>query len=208
MSNFKIDTTLPLEEGLELYKARLAGAYQTISQKGFPVPAVPVMQTQQGSVPYQGELPVDITSLNDNQLGQYLGLLSEWNAYVQYQLAEADANLTHAKAALELTEAKLRILYRNDEEGKKRTTQEKDDHVKNDKRFAEANSLVIYWETYWRFTKAIAWNAENAFSTISRRITQRGQDIERSRREGGTTGHTNIAPTGPLFGHQGYRPGR
>ncbi len=200
MSSFKIDNSISLDDGLAIYQSRLAAAYTTIGQKGYPTPVAPTMQTLQGAVPYRGELPPDITSLTDDQLGTYMGLLSEWNSYVQFQLAEADANLTQAKAALALTEAKLRVMHRLDDEGKKRSNPERDDYVQSEKAFVEANSLVIYWDTVWRFTRAIAWNAEHAFSTISRRITQRGQDIERQRREGGVTGHTNLAPTGPLFG--------
>jgi hypothetical protein len=156
------------------------------------------MSTNAGPQSYRGELPSDITSLNDEQLGVYMGLLSEWNAYVQFQLAEADVQLSQAKSSRSLAEAKLRIAYRLDEENKKRSNPERDDYVQADRRFVEADSNMHYCESIWRYTKAIAFSADQAFSAISRRITQRGQDIERSRREGSVTGQANI-PSGPLF---------
>jgi hypothetical protein len=198
MSQFQMRPEITLEEGLEMYHSKTQAAYAALSQKGYIQPNIPTMSTNAGPQPYRGELPQDITTLSDEQLGVYMGLLSEWNAYVQFQLAEADVQLSQAKAALSLTEAKLRISYKTDEESKKRSNPERDDYVQADRRFVEADSNMRYCEAIWRYTKAIAFSAEQAFSAISRRITQRGQDIERNRREGSVTGQTNI-PSGPLF---------
>lgn len=201
MANFQVSSEITLEEGLEVYNTKMQAAYATLAQKGFPTPAIPVMTTNIGQQPYKGELPQDLTALSDNELGVYMGLLAEWNAYVQFQLAEADAQLSQAKSAIALVEAKLRIAYKFDEERKKRSNPERDDYVRVDQRYIQADSNVRYWETIWRYTKAIAFSAEQAFNAVSRRITQRGQDIERNRREGGVTGHTNV-PAGPLFGQR------
>lgn len=198
MSTFQAKPEITLEEGIAMYQTQSTAAYAFMTQKGYAQPVLPHTQGNAGAQPYRGELPPDLTALTDEQLGVYLGLLSEWNNYVQFQLAESDSQLTLAKSALALVEAKLRISYRNDEEQKKRSNPERDDYVQADRRFVEANAQVLYWETVWRYTKAIAFSAEQAFSAVSRRITQRGQDIERGRRETSTTGNANI-PAGPLF---------
>lgn len=198
MSNFNVSTEISLEEGVGLYEARIQQAMATLNTKGFTMSAPPTVQTQGGTMPYRGELPPDLTTLNDSQLGTYMGLLSEWSTYVRTQMAEAQANFDEALAEQVLIEAKLRISYKMDEDGKKRSNPERDDMVGADRRYVEAKSKVIYWDTIRNYIKAIAFGAEAKFSAISRRITQRGQDLERERRTHGTTGGSNI-PTGPMF---------
>jgi hypothetical protein len=129
-----------------------------------------------------------------------MGLLSEWNNYVQAQLAEASGCLSHAKAELELTEAKLRITYQRDPtEQKKRSNPERDDYVGTDPRYIQAKGEVLYWEKIYVFVRAIANAAEQSFAAVSRRITQRGQEIDRTNRTQGVTGGTNIPTGGSLF---------
>lgn len=199
MSQLNMKPEIDLQEGLDIYQAKMDAAITALGQKGFGPPNMPQYMTQAGQMYYRGELPSDLTSLNDDQLGTYMGLLSEWNAYVQFQLAEADSQLTHAKAQLVLVEAKLRLSYQRDSNDKKRSNPERDDYVGSDRRYVEANGNLLYREGIWRYTKAIAFSAEQAFSAVSRRITQRGQEVERDRRNGGINQGTN-APTGPLFG--------
>jgi hypothetical protein len=199
MGQLTVKPEIDFQEGVDLYQSRSQAAIAALGQKGFNPPNQPVYATQAGRQYYQGELPADLTTLTDDHLGGYMGLLSEWNGYVQYQLAEADSQLLHAKAQLAFIEAKLRIAYKYDEEGKKRSNPERDDHVGSDRRYLEVNSQVIYWETFWRYTKAVAFKAEQSFAAVSRRITQRGQSIDRDRTTGNVTGHVNL-PQGPLFG--------
>ncbi len=198
MPNMKVSFGADLDQALATYQNKMDVALQMLGQKGFMPIQPPYYQTSGGNVPYRGELPHDLTALTDDHLGYYLGMLSEWNAFVQFQLAEADSQLTCSKAKLVTTEANLRMSYKFDEADKKRTSQEKDDCVHSDVRFIEANSNVIYWETIYRYIKAIAFSAEQAFSAVSRRITQRGQEVDRNRRDGNINGGTNI-PQGPLF---------
>lgn len=205
MSQLTVNAEIDLQDGIDLYTNTMASSLTMLSQKGFAPPTPPIYQTSTGQMYYRGELPTDLTALTDDQLGTYMGLLSEWNGYVQFQLAEADSQLSAAKAQLALVEAKLRISYKYDEEGKKRSNPERDDCVGSDRRYVDANKNTLYWETIWRYTKAIAFRAEQAFSAVSRRITQRGQEVDRDRRTGNVTGHTNV-PTGPLFGHGPKRP--
>lgn len=204
MANFRATEDLTIEEGLNLYQKSVEQAQAALAQNGFASPNLPTYQTQAGVTPYRGELPGDITSMTDDQLGYVMGRLSEWNAYVQFKLAEADAHLTAAKAEVAMVEASLRILYRVDEEQKKRSNPERDDYVNRDRRFVSVKAVELYWDHMWRYTKAVAMGAENSFATVSRRITQRGQEIERERRNMGVSAGTNLAP-GPLFAAAGPR---
>lgn len=202
MSNFNVNNQMPIEEGQNLYEGRAQAALTMLAHKGFGGAKPPYMSTDAGMLPYQGSIPSNLPDLNDNQLGVYLGLLSEWNNYVQQQLAEASVNFTKAKAILEHVEANLRIAYQIDENDKKRSNPERDDYMTSDRRFVEAKSNVIYWDTLYTSIKAIANSAEQAFAAVSRRITQRGQEIDRNNRLGGATGQSNIPP-GPMFGGRG-----
>jgi hypothetical protein len=204
MSNFNPNNTMPIEEGQALYENRAQQALAVLAHKGFGGAKPPMMNTQGGNMPYQGHVPTNLPEMTDNELGYYMGLLSEWNNYVQQQLAESSVNFTKAKAILEHVEANLRIAYQIDENDKKRSNPERDDYMTSDRRYAEAKSNLLYWDTLYTSIKAIANSAEQAFAAVSRRITQRGQEIDRTNRVGGTTGQANI-PAGPMFGgrHRG-----
>lgn len=201
MTSFNPNTTMPLEEGISLYEARAKQALDAIQHKGFGGADIqrPMLNTQLGPQPYQGHIPPNLPELDDNALGYYMGLLSEWNTYVQHQLAEASVQFTKSKSILEHVEGHLRIVYQNDENDKKRSNPERDDYMTCDRRFVQAKSDLIYWDTIYTSIKAIANSAEQAFSAVSRRITQRGQEIDRGNRHGSVNGHVNL-PSGPLFG--------
>jgi hypothetical protein len=190
MADFVADPAIVLEEGLTKYEGQTASVLATLQQKNIVCPSAPMQQTANGVVPFRGELPHDLTRLTDNDLGTLLWMFSMWNDYVQFQLAEAQMNLSRAEAELELAAAKLRVMYKYDEKNKKRTEQERKDMVLIDRRYVDLQSNVLYFEALYRFIKAIANSAESAWQTISRRITQRGQDLERDRRNTG----------GPVFG--------
>lgn len=199
MSNFNPVNDVSIEEGIRIYEEKAQQAIALLHQKGFGPRSAPVYTTNIGVVAYQGTIPTNLPELSDDQLGYYMGLLTEWNAYVQYQLAESDVHKEKAKAILEHVEAKLRIANGRDEEDKKRSNPERDDFMKVDRRYLDANSNLIYWETMFAHIKAIANSAEQAFSAVSRRITQRGQEIDRGNR-GNTV--ANIGHGGPMFGQR------
>lgn len=199
MSNFNPSNEISLEEGIRLYEERAQQAIALLHQKGFGQRVPPQIQTNSGMMPYQGTLPTNLPELTDDQLGYYMGVLTEWNAYVQDQLAQANVQYAKAKAIIEHVEAKLRIAYARDEEDKKRSNPERDDFMKADRRYLESNSNLIYWETLYTHIKAIANSADQAFSAVSRRITQRGQEIDRGNR-GNTV--ANIGHGAPMFGRR------
>jgi hypothetical protein len=199
MSNFQISTEMTLEDGLNLIRHRAMEAQNDIFNRGLAMPRQPMVASAAGPQPYRGELPSDLTALTDQQLGTTMGLLSEWNNYAQAQLAEASSNLSQVKTELEFIEAKLRLVYQKDPtEHKKRSNPERDDYVGTDPRYIQAKSDVLYWEKIYVFVRAIANAAEQSFSAVSRRITQRGQEIDRMNRNHGVSGGSNI-PAGPIF---------
>lgn len=204
VANFNPVHDVSIEEGQSLYEIKAQQAIEALKHKGFGTPTPPMMQTNTGLQPYQGHIPTNLPDLDDNQLGHFMGLLSEWNNYVQTQLAEASVQFTKAKAIQEHVEAKLRIAYQYDESDKKRSNPERDDFMTADRRYIEARSNVIYWDTLYTSIKAIANSAEQAFSAVSRRITQRGQEIDRGNRQGAINHHGNMQ--GPMsFANRGGR---
>jgi hypothetical protein len=60
--------------------------------------------------------------------------------------------------------------------------------VITDPRFNEAKSRVLYTEAVYKLTKTIRDKAQRNWETISRRITQRGQEIDRMKRESNVAG--------------------
>lgn len=203
MSNFKAAQDVSIEEGVQIYESKAQMALDSLRSKGFGTPSPPMMQTTMGPMAYQGHIPPNLPELSDTELGTYMGLLTEWNNYVQDQLAQASVQFAKSKSILEHVEAKLRIAYQVDENDKKRSNPERDDYMTTDRRFVQAKSDVIYWDTLYTSIKAIANSAEQAFSAVSRRITQRGQEIDRNNRGGSVNHNTNIQiPNGPMFGRK------
>lgn len=144
---------------------------------------------------YQGEMPDDITRLTDTQLGVLLGQADAWCEYTGTQLALVRADRDSAEKELDLIAAKLRTRLRfNDETGKKFTAQEREDLIKVDTRYVNAQSKVLYYEALYRYTDAVSKAADRNFQTASRRITQRGQELQRNRRDSNTN-----SSNGPYF---------
>ena len=149
---------------------------------------------------YHGQIPEDLSVLTDNQLAQYMSLLSLWLEDVGAQQTLAD--IAHKKAVrqLEFTEATIRLTYKVDEEGKKRTVQERDDCVKRDRRFVKVNSVAGYTEAYLALITNSYRAAQQNYKVISRRITQRGQEVERGNRNSSIAGGgSNYQPGTPMF---------
>jgi hypothetical protein len=186
MSSFGVTTEIPLEEAAGFFNSipgRVSGA---LMSKGFAVGSTPpVVRDNNGQdVPYNGYIPANLTQLTDDQLGWYLGLLSGWLDYVQQELATAQGASRVADAKLEFINAHLLMIHKKEGE-KKRPEPERKAMVLIDRRYVEAQSEAIYHETFFRHVKAIAISAEQNYSAISRRISQRQQDIERQKRGNG-----------------------
>jgi hypothetical protein len=183
-----LEPAATLEEGsAALNVTQQALAY--ITQSGLPLPSVSITQ-------YRGEMPPDITMLDDGTLGQLLNETGQWCSFLDFQLAQADANREDAKANLTFVKARIRIAIKNTEEGKKYTVQDKNDIMDTDPRVVAAQSRSLYCEAVYQLTKSIRDRAQRSWETVSRRITQRGQEVERMRRESNVAG---IPATGRTF---------
>jgi len=178
---FEIENALPLDDGLNAYRIREA-ALDQFQKRGFVMPMAPVFQQGSSVSEYRGEIPSDLTVLSDQQLGQYMSMLSLWINYVGIQMALARLEKTIAKHQLEFTEATIRLSYKRDDEGKKRTSQEREDMMRCDRRFIEANRTFVYLEAFAALIEVVYKSAEQNFNAVSRRITQRGQDQDRGNR--------------------------
>lgn len=185
MSGLQIDPSIQFQDACAAFDCVPTRVQQQLASKGLITgdAAPPFVKDQRTGqeVPYNGWLPPDLTQLSDEHLGWYLGMLSGWSDYVERQLAEAFGAMTVAKAKLEFVNAHLLMIHKKEGE-KKRPEPERKALVLIDRRYVEAQAGTIYHETYYRHVKAIANTASQNYSAVSRRISQRQQDIERQKR--------------------------
>jgi hypothetical protein len=154
----------------------LQDALRTVTGSGLVFPDAP-----QG---YTGDMPRDLTTLDDGKLGDLLNSLSAWCSFADSELAKADAARSEAKARLEFVRSRIRLMIKMDPEQKKLTNPDKDDIVTTDPRVVAATGRSLYCEAVYTLTRAIRERAQRNWETVSRRITQRGQEVDRMRREG------------------------
>ena len=155
---------------------------------GFRLPVRPVQ-------PYQGSLPSNLVDLDDRSLGELLTQASTWCNFAGDQLVMARAALNEAEAKMEFVKSKLRLIIKSAED-KKPSNPEMDDMVRADARFLDAQRTYLYRQAVYDYTKQLVEGAQRDWDTISRRITQRGQDVDRM-----TRGHSvsNVPLTGSAF---------
>lgn len=137
---------------------------------------------------YKGEMPQELTSLDDEHLGDLLNNLSAWCAFVECELAKAAASKESAQANLDFIQARVRMALRSDSEGRKLTVQDKNDSVTTDPRVVEAQSQALFRDHVYTLTKTLRDKSQRDWETVSRRITQRGQEVERMKRESNVAG--------------------
>jgi hypothetical protein len=130
-----------------------------------------------------GELPADLSSLDDTALGDLLNSLSRWCGYLDTELTLAAAYKKQAEVHLAKTMARVRLTLRVDSDGKKLTDSDKNDQVEVDPRVVEASYQELYHFTVWSVVRGERDKAQKDWDTISRRITQRGQEVNRNRRD-------------------------
>jgi hypothetical protein len=176
-------------ETMENISARLnvyPDVLRAIQGMGIALPETP-------SNGYKGEMPPDITALDDEKLGILLSNLSTWCGYVEGKLAEAKVLMDSASLELEKTQAQIRVNLKSDQNGKKLTNPERDDITNSNPKIVELASKALFTEAVYNMTKVVLNNAQRNWDTASRRITQRGQQIERMKREDNVAG----IPTNP-----------
>ena len=199
---FEVSNQMQLQDGLNAYRIQ-EGVLKAFQERGFKLPDHPQYMTEQGPAPYQGTIPDDLTVLDDNQLGRYMSLLSGWIEYVSTEVSLADLSRIAAKEQLEFTTSKIRLTYRMDEEGKKRTVQDINDLMRNDPRFVESNRAFLHLEGYYTLIKNKLKAAEQNYKAISRRISQTIADSDRDNRNHSAGKHRMPTPGRPLVPGRG-----
>ena len=132
---------------------------------------------------YKGEMPDDLASLDDEALGDLLNQLSRRCGFLDVELMKAAGLKKQSEVRLTKTMARVRLMLKVDEEGKKLTGPDKDDRVEVDPRVVEASRAEVYHYTFYSVLKGIRDEAQKNWETVSRRITQRGQEVNRMRRD-------------------------
>lgn len=130
-------------------------------------------------------IPSSITLLDDRQLGELLFAIGKYCGFVEEQLPKLKGDMEGAKTNLEFIQARIRIdLKSNGSEGKL-TNPERDDRMLVHPMVIDAQNSVLFKEYKYQIVKAILSRCQRDWDTVSRRITQRGQDLDRGRREVG-----------------------
>jgi hypothetical protein len=147
-----------------------ADVMQKFQANGFGAPA----QLTNG---FRGDLPADITALSDDELGDLLNNLSQYQAFVEFKLAEAELERDEAERQKEFIRARVRLNVKGS--GERLTGPDKNDYVETDDRVLAAERKVLYTNGFYDMLKVVRNNVQKNWETVSRRITQRGQAIER-----------------------------
>jgi|SRR6267154_447122 len=140
-------------------------------------------------------LPNDLTTLSDNDLGNLLSTLGQWVGYIDQQLANTDSERKSADAYLTFIQARVRIEIKQHSTEKRLTTQDKNDMMETNPTVVDAKDKSMFWESTYRLTKSLRDSVQLAWETVSRRITQRGQEVDRMRRETNVAGMPSAART-------------
>jgi hypothetical protein len=180
-----------LETGLQRLKS-FEDALRSVQALGVSEPGLPLSG-------FRGEMPREITALDDEQLGDLLNNLSQWCGYIEFEYAKARAAKDEAEAQLEFAKARTRIAIKFDDDGKKLAAKDKDDRVTIDPKVVECTQRMLYTHTVYALTQVLREKSQRDWETVSRRITQRGQAIDRMKRENGVAGVPSPAQSSRTF---------
>jgi hypothetical protein len=150
-------------------------ATEEVMKRGFFFPPLP----QQS---YQGTLPPNVVQLSDEQLGVLLNEVATWASYAETQLSLAKQSHNESEARLDFIRSRIRLGLKASEEHRKLSNPDKDDFVNTDPRVLMAQREFLFCQAVHDYTKQLVNAAQRDWETISRRITQRGQEIDRNRR--------------------------
>lgn len=168
-----------------------ADALRSVLEKGVTEP--------KPSGTYHGEMPEQITLLDDEKLGDLLNNISQWCGFLEMEVAKASALEKQSEKQLDFVKSRLRIGMKFDTEGKKLAVKDKDDMVEVDPRVVDANAKYLYDNTVYSLTRVLRDKSQRDWETVSRRITQRGQAIDRARRDGNVQGMPSPAQLSRAF---------
>lgn len=160
-------------------------ALRSLAEMGFVLPSKP----KNG---FEGTLP-SLSNLGNEELGDLLQQFNEWIGFVDGELAKVEGEVEVSKAQYEFIQANVRIQLKSIEG--KMTVQDKADNTLNDRRVSEAHSRYLFNFTKFNILRSLRNRAQRGWETVSRNITQRGQDVDRMRRG------ENVGST-PLIGNR------
>lgn len=183
-------TTIDADTGLKQLDV-VNDALRSIAEAGIPFPGRPISG-------FDGTLPKTLTELDDDQLGDLLQQLNIWCGFVEAEYAKTESELEVAQSQFEFIQSHVRIALKVQQEGRM-TVQDKTDAMRNDERVSAAHSKYLFHFTKFNVLKSLRNTSQRSWETVSRRITQRGQDIERMRR-----GETVNSPS-PLAARNPFR---
>lgn len=169
------DRSVPFETGHQQIASIPANVATTMEQRKLFLPRPPASG-------YSGEMPANITALTDDQLGELLNDISQYASYVEGQYALVTAELQTAEKQEIFVRAAVRKEIRALERERKLTNPDKDDLMETDSRVLEVTKTTLFYYNIKVMTKAILEKAQRDWETVSRRITQRGQEIDRQKR--------------------------
>lgn len=158
---------------LKQYSSGLDDAKRSILEKGFSMPTKPISG-------FNGQIPSDTVSLGDDELGDLLVQLSNWIEWAEIEMMQIKAQVDASKKKVDFLHSNIRIASRNS--GEKMTVQDKLDVTNCDKRVIEEEAKLLFYEAQYDLIRVMVNGAKTNWDTISRRITQRGQDLERMKR--------------------------
>ncbi len=177
-----------LNKGSDLFQVQ-RDVMQTVLEMGLRLPELP-------SNGYRGQMPPTVTALDDDQLGDLLSNLSEYGGFIEAEVAKAQGAKKDAETTLNFLKARVRIgLKAMASELGRLTKTDKDDIVTTDPRIVEAEAESLYRESVYLLTRALLKKVDQDWDTVSRRITQRGQDVERMKRSSNIAGVPTQART-------------
>lgn len=172
MSVGSLNLMAPAEMDWGLRQLEVANlALADVARRGF------VFQ-QQPQSQYQGSLPSNIIQVDDNALGDILNAVTSWLGFAQLELAKARAARNESEAKMNFIKARIRLAIKATAD-KKHSNPEMDDIVTADSRYIEAQRNYLYCEAVHDYTRQLVESGQRDWDTVSRRITQRGQDVER-----------------------------
>jgi hypothetical protein len=172
----RIDLSQPIsmEQGISALTNTETSAMMALQQMGIHPPEKPNDS---------GGMPEDIVSLDDNQLGYLLNQIGQYCGFVEFKLSEAKIAKNAAEERLNFVKSRIRLTLRsNPDIGTKLTVADKDDLVRTNAQVVDAQRDFNYKDAVYELTLRVRDSAQRNWETISRRITQKGQEIERMRR--------------------------
>lgn len=174
----------PLESGIHKYTNAAALAYQEVARLGFQ----PAPKPNQA---YQGYLPTNLTDLDDKQMGDLLNEISIWCSWAEGEVARVAIVKNATEKRLEFIKSRIRAMIRAGEE--KLSNPDKDDQVNINPLVVQEELNLLVASAVYDMTRSMARGGQKDWETVSRHITQRGQELERMGR-GHSVGQTPVGP--------------